>query len=351
MAKSDSRFKPAEKGCGSGSMAYLKNGREALSQVDDRPLWWRIHVRGADRRVVSVNNLDAPSGRFIPFADAATGGQFIWKNTPVAGVPGTLDVTVTVRLESGSSLARFRIAVANHLENASLWDIHFPYVNHLGYPGQSDVLVPSTHSMMVNGELHRAATGILYASYLGAPYVDYPGGGFPIGHMSATIGDNSVVYVGCHDPLGNTKGYGWKIEEGLRFHVPPPHMASPGKDYQQEWDYCIGPMDGDWFDAAVFTALGRLSSRGVPRAGYGIALTCRVRSWRFRIGATPMARGRVTASRQSRRTPKRPLWTSNSRPPAGLFDPSALAYDVQRDEMLRRNEKSIEVTGLPLGIQ
>src|SRR5262249_48376494 len=116
--------------------------------------------------------------------------------------------------------------------------------------GESDVLVPSTHSMMVHGELHRGATGRLYASYLGAPYVDYPGGGFPIGHMSVTIGDNSVFYIGCHDPDANMKGYGWTMEEGLRFHVRPPNMTRPGESYRQTWDHVVGPLPGDWFDAA-----------------------------------------------------------------------------------------------------
>lgn len=345
------RFKPAEKGFSLGSMVFLKNGREALSRVDDRPKWWQVDVRTADRRVVTMSNTDAPPGRFVPFEDKATGGQFVWDNVKVPSATGALAVTVTVRLVPGSPLARFRIAVDNRLEKASLWDVHFPYVNHLGCPGQSDVMVPSTHSMMVHGELHRGATGRMYASYLGAPYVDYPGGGFPIGHLSASIGDNTVVYVGCHDPKGSTKGYGWNMDEGLRFHVPPPNMSQPVVGYEQDWDYVIGPIEGDWFDAArlyrewatkqFWCAKGRLWDRKVqPRTFFEVPWWGDPQ-WPgagYRDQAFPDDARASTVDKQFQ-------------PPAGQFDPNARDYDVQRDEMLRRNELAVKTYGLPLGIQ
>ncbi len=350
------RFKPAAKGFGLGSLVYVKNGREALSKVDDRPRWWKIDVRTPARQVVSVSNLDASPGTFSAFDDPSTGGRFLWDKVSLPGVPGTLSVAVTVRLEPGSSLARMRIAVTNRLEQAALWDVHFPYINHLGYPGQSDVLVPSTYSMMVQGELHRAVpadgpAGRLYASYLGAPYVDYPGGGFPIGHMSATIGDNTVVYVGCHDPAGNTKGYGWQMGEVLRFHVPPAGMGTPGVGYEQDWDFVIGPISGDWFDAVrvyrawairqSWCAKGPLADRqDQPREFFEVPYWGDPQ-WPvagYREQEFPLNAKAATLDKQFHPAP-------------GDFKPDALAYDVQRDEMLRRNTVAVTTYGLPLGIQ
>src|ERR1043166_546867 len=86
-------FKSAEKGFGLGSMTLVENGREVLSQVDDKTVWWAIDVRMPDGKMVTVDNVGAPMGKFMPFRDASTGGDFIWEKVPVAGDGGSLDVT------------------------------------------------------------------------------------------------------------------------------------------------------------------------------------------------------------------------------------------------------------------
>ena len=178
------KFKSPEKGLGLGSMVFLENGREALAQVDDNTKWWAIEVRRPDGSIVSADNLGAPAGRFIPAAEDDHGGKFIWEQVRIPGDEGSLEVTVTVRLDEGSSFARFRIEVANHLRIAGLWRIIFPQLNHLGYPGESDVMVPTTWSMMNQGELHRGATGTLHWAYAGRASMEYPSGSIPVQHLS-----------------------------------------------------------------------------------------------------------------------------------------------------------------------
>lgn len=343
------KFKSAEKGFGLGSMVFLANGRDAISQVDNDTKWWEVQVRLPDGKIVTLDNLGARTGAFEPFADRKTGGRFIWQNLRVPGDSGTIDVTVTVRLESGSSLARMRIQVANHLQAAGLWKINFPKINHLGYPGESDCMVPTTYTMMTTGELRRAATGVLYWAYAGSPAMEYPSGAMPIQHLSCSIGDDTVVYLGCHDGKGNTKGYGWIMEDGLTFHIWPENMSVPGASYDQDWDYVIGPMKGDWFDAArvyrawatqqLWCAKGRLEDRSDKSKEFFEVPYWGDPQWPssgFRQDLRPMDEPAAKLPRQFQ--------------PAS-FDPNARSYDVQAAEMTRRVERSVADYGLPLGIQ
>jgi len=342
-------FKPAERGFGLGSMVFRENGRDAISQVDDDTSWWSVEIRLPSGKIVSVNNLHAPPGTFTPFADRSTGGQFVWRDLAIPGDDGSIDVAVTVRLVAGSSLVRMRIDVTNRLRSAGLWRIVFPTVDHLGYPGESDCMVPTTHSLMTYGELHRAATGVLYWAYAGADAMEYPTGGMPIQHLSCSIGDGTVVYIGCHDGEGNTKGYGWIMEKGLTFHVFPENMGVPGASYHQDWDYVIGPMKGDWFDAArvyrnwaihqKWCARGRLEDRtDKPKEFFEV----------------PYWGDPQWPSAGFRETP-----ASDDDPASKLaaafrprnYDPNARAYDVQAQEMQRRVEKAMDTYGLPLGTQ
>ena len=344
------RFKSAEKGSGLGSLIFVPNQREALRAVDDRPPWWQIAVRTPAGEIRSISNVEAPPARFIPAADKTTGGRFEWQHVTIAGVEGYLDVTVSVA-------TRVRFVVG-------------PAANRSGQPsrrgqpvgrgvsrGQSSRLSrperragPFDFQHDGPRRIARGATGRLYPSYLGAPYVDYPGGGFPIGHMSCTIGDGTVVYVGCHDPSGSTKGYGWTIEDGLRFHVPPANMSVPKLDYRQDWDFVIGPMAGDWFVAALvyrdwatgqfWCAKGRLAERtDLPRSFFEVPY------W-----GDPIWPGRISGQRISARRQGRNRGSAVS--PAGrpIRSPGArLRRATPRDAAAQR--RGHETYGLPLGLQ
>ena len=344
-------FKSAEQGFGLGSMIFRANGREALSQVDAKTLWWTVEIRQPDAKIVTVTNLTAPPGKMVSQADPSEGADFVWTDIPVPQDGGTIDVTASVRLVKGSSFARMRIKVANHLKQAGLWEVEYPSLNHLGYPNESDCAVPTTFSMMNQGELQRRAHGPLSCYYLGKSVSEYPSGSVPIQHLSCSIGDNTVIYIGFEDGHANQKGYRWTMEEGLFFYLTPPDATKPGVDYVQDWDYVIGPMHGDWFDAAgvyrawatkqFWCAKGPLEKRtDMPRSFFEVPY------WADAVWppAGDLAQD-IPANQKASELPT--MW----RPGDNKFDPNALAYDVHSKEMKYRVAKAIKTLGLPLGVQ
>ena len=79
----------------------------------------------------------------------------------------------------------------------------------------------------------------------------WPSGAMPIQHLSASIGSDTVVYIGWHDGQAYPKGYNFTIEDRLACFAYPENMVDEGVSYRQDYDILIGPMPGDWFTAAT----------------------------------------------------------------------------------------------------
>jgi len=235
-------------GYGLRSLRDLTNAMECISAAATVRDIWNLQVRRPDDAYMLL----ASSGYTAsdPNIYFESGGQTMvvqlhWPGITVSGDAGNLAVTVSIRCDVDEPLLRLRIEVENNLVSAGLWRVYFPIIDRLGYPGQSDVCAPATSQAPSIGELRRAATGDM-------SYWDntYPGSTWATQFVSVSCGPDSTVYIGCHDGYSNFKGWDYDLATRFYIYVYPGDMTVPGADYVQDWDVYLGPIGGDWFDAA-----------------------------------------------------------------------------------------------------
>ena len=245
---------PLEKGAGITSLYCFATRREAISEVSEKPVLWKLFARRPNGRSKTVSNKNCglvPTIETMQIAQGDLRAILTWKGVKAPETTGDMDVKVTITLPKDSSIPHWHIAVANRMKGAVLARATFPMVEHLGFPGESDALVHSTYSMMTQGELHRRAQGLMNGLYGNdRETFMWPSGAFPIQHISVSIGSDTVVYVGWHDGQGYPKAYVYDLDEGLTCFVYPENTGDEGVSYDQDYDTLIGPMPGDWFTAA-----------------------------------------------------------------------------------------------------
>ncbi len=247
---------PPSAGAGIRSLYCLTTGRESISEVIAKPSLWRIwfrRTRGDQRQSISnVQTTVTPTVNTDLTADGALLTTLTWQSVKIDDLAGDFDVVATVRLDSGDPLPAWRIAVRNRVAGAVLDRVEYPIVDRLGYPGESDALCHSTFSMMTVGELHRRADERLNWCYLGDTESNvYPSGSFPIQHVSTSVGSDTVVYVGWHDPESRPKGYLWDAGQSFTPWVYPENSGDEGIAFESSFDTLLGPMPGDWFTAVA----------------------------------------------------------------------------------------------------
>lgn len=242
-------------GAGIQSLYCLTTGREAIDKAHVKPVLWRLELRRPDGTVSTLSNVQAgvvPTVKMDAMNDGGVSATVTWGKIATPGTQGDMDVVVTIKLPADSALAHWHIEVQNRLKGAVLAKVLFPIIPNLGYAGESDALVHTTWSMMRQGELIRHARGLLNWLYMGDIETSlYPSGSFPIQHISTSIGSDTVVYIGWHDGQAYPKGYTYDVDNALTCWNYPENSGDEGVSYSQPYETVIGPMRGDWFDAAA----------------------------------------------------------------------------------------------------
>jgi len=177
-----------------------------------------------------------------------------WENLPVADEADALDVEVVVTLRAGDRLSRWRINVANRSRTYGLWSVVFPLFDVKAIGNR-----PETNAWAM-GRARGAVTK--------DPFSSSPSRSFDIGtnsgcHWPGTFNlqfqalhDDSGqgTYLATHDGGGHKKTFYFTpfkdrlaIEYKVRHY--PANMGYAAEDFRMPYDACIGPFQGDWYDA------------------------------------------------------------------------------------------------------
>jgi len=166
--------------------------------------------------------------------------QLKWDGIRVPDTPGALHAIVTVRLHSQDGLTYWRAKVAGHLPQAGIAQVRCPVVSRLGYPNEVDVCYAWGSQ---RGVMRRATDQPTRGTY--------PSSQWSLQHFSISFGPRSVLYAACHDPDSHVKSFYVKPGHESYLSAYAPNTGVLGNStYEQPYEVAIGPMSGDWFDAA-----------------------------------------------------------------------------------------------------
>ena len=166
--------------------------------------------------------------------------EFNFKDISVPDANGVLKFIATVQLGADDPLTRWRCAVDGQLSSAGISQVRCPVLSNLGYQGENDFMYA-----------WGSQRGIYKPRDTAVSMGVYPKSQWAIQHFSISFGTESVLYVACHDPDSYVKSFKWNpgSEMFLSAYVPNTGVKGTAK-YQQPYDCVIGPMQGDWYDAA-----------------------------------------------------------------------------------------------------
>ncbi|MBN1344324.1 MAG: hypothetical protein JXQ73_16675 [Phycisphaerae bacterium] len=220
----------------------LTHGRDFVGpkQKPDVPLW-RIKLRRQDGKEFSIDSRIA--GKPLPKMQFANEGnvtvELTWPPCPVPDCQGSIAPRIVLTLGPKEPTLSARLSIDNQLTDAGPWEIQFPIIAPLGRPGRIDVAVP------------RGNWGLLTTALAGGTGGHYPSGNWPMQYLSVTDGP-STLYLADHHPRCRTKNFALQAGGEFRFIIPPPDMGKPGADFVMDSDVVVGPIVGDWLDAARY---------------------------------------------------------------------------------------------------
>lgn len=254
----------------------------------DVPLW-EITLRSSDGKNKSVVKPDAAPAVKFDVTNSKLAIRLTWEKLRAKGISGMLDVEAVGTLPADDSVVRWRINVTNHLQRAGLWRVFFPVIGNPGYAGESDVCsgtLRNPHQGL--GDLMRRCDGPLSHTYMGKLVErKYPGTGVQL--MSISCGPATAIYIACCDGDGYSKGWGGSLNDKFEIFAYPEGTAQPGINYSQSYDILLGPMRGDWFDAAKryrkwalkqkWCKAGPIAARNIPEKFKQIDFVIRTSLW------------------------------------------------------------------------
>ncbi|HDY66045.1 MAG TPA: hypothetical protein ENH84_07440 [Phycisphaerae bacterium] len=168
-----------------------------------------------------------------------------WRGIDVRENKGAMDVEVTVTLRAGDPLSYWRINIRNRSGKYGIERVRFPIV-HLAPIGKAE------------DDL------LLYPRYRGG-LIDKP---FKDGHNDMEFyphnfnmqfqalynkKTNSGVYLGTFDPAASFMCFEFRRSDNAILWRPthfPPNITFASEDFNLPYDCVIGPLQGDWYDAA-----------------------------------------------------------------------------------------------------
>ena len=236
--------------------------------------FWRLILRrdrGRDPTEVAVTSSSGArvSSRLLGGADSRT-LRLRWEGLAVADEPNVLDVEVAIAVAARDALSRWRIRVANRSRAYGLWKVAFPRVelvplasgpkkNYFAFGKSRGVVVPNPFHCPT-----RSSFGI------GAAYGCFWPGTLNMQFQALYSEAGRGLYMATHDGGGHRKVFyfaPYPDEEVIRHSVEhcPANMGYAGEDYEMPYDFCMGPFEGDWYDACQIYRNWALGQRWCER--------------------------------------------------------------------------------------
>ena len=238
-------------------------GEEFLIQPATRSqtLLWQLTLRrdkGRDKAglVVASNSGAEVSSKLEREASGMT-LRLRWAGLDIADEADALDVEVSVTLKEGDPFSRWRINVTNRSKTYGLWHVSFPIVKLRpirGEPQKNFLTVPWGRGILVPNPFSNLPPSGKLAGGLSGNWGEYPA--YPrVMQFQALYHESGVgLYLALDDGEGYRKFFGFTPDpapEALKYTAThcPANMGFPAEDYRMTYDACIGPFQGDWYDA------------------------------------------------------------------------------------------------------
>lgn len=245
------------------SRAYdVKAGADLLhpSMLIRPESMWKLILRrdqGRDDAQIEVDSRAAKRAtRTVERSGQAQTLRLNWYGLPVRKETNALDVEVSVTVQAGDPLSRWRIHVTNRSTTYGLWDVVFPFWQFAPIGGRSE-----TNALVLPRSRGSVAKD---------PFNTSPARTFGFGANSGcwwpgtynmqfhALYDNLLgrgAYFSTYDDTGARKQFFLDVfpeKKMLAYRIShtPNHRGDAAKDYHTTFDTCLGPFRGDWYDAA-----------------------------------------------------------------------------------------------------
>ncbi len=243
------------------SIRDLSSGHGFILSPAPRPLLWRILLRDAAGKTLTVDN--AQQKPPATEANDSDHVQFTWDKATIPGDTGYLKVQVDGDLKPGDSIAHLRIRASVKSPRYSIWQVDFPVISSLADPTRANVAVP------------RSNWGVLYHHQDSLLNGTYPSASWPMEFLLVNEGDNGL-YLAAEDPKGWFKEFNFIPGKEFALTTFAENMGVLRNSMDNPYPFAIGVYHGDWLAGCKvyrawalqqpWTSKGKLERRkDVPR--------------------------------------------------------------------------------------
>lgn len=164
-----------------------------------------------------------------------------WENLRIPDMAkGYLNVAVTVQVPLRDGVTLWRGSVNGELPQAGIVQFRCPVLPAFGYQNEVDVAYAWGSQ---RGVLKRGDASVTEGKF--------PTSQWALQHSSVSFGPDMVVYFSAHDPLACSKYFRIATGGELQQSAFVPNTGVMGNAaYEQPYDVAVGPIDGNWYDAA-----------------------------------------------------------------------------------------------------
>ena len=217
---------------GFAAIDVVKDPHSFLRNPAERPLAWRLVLRSANGKEVTVDNTQAaqPTVQRQPGALALR-----WIEVPVGEEKAVLNVEFLCRLGERDGGALLSLTVENKSTEFGLWNVQFPVIAPLSQAGAADVC------------MSRGNWGERYAKAADKITGEYPSHNLPM-QFTLLHEQDFGLYLAAHDAGAMYKRF--EIQPGGEFVVStrPPDMGVPGNKWAAPYAFALDVYRGDWME-------------------------------------------------------------------------------------------------------
>jgi|GEM_PF-2980179 len=226
-------FKVTDKVADLRAIYHVANDHQFLRwMIGTRPMWEIGTIGGSKWGPVFNSTEPAPLTKVVNQDDKGVELKLAWQRDEP-----TVNVTVTCKLAAGDNLSHWTIDVDGKDDKLGIAEVAFPLVRGIGKTEKQ------SHDFLA----YPHKSGWLYVDPgKRANFAEHPRMQF----MGYYTDDNSGLYIGTHDPTGNTKKVEALADSGTlaaSFIYQLAYANVPG--HRTQLPAVLGVYDGDWYDA------------------------------------------------------------------------------------------------------
>ncbi|MBQ0104974.1 MAG: hypothetical protein KBT47_02935 [Armatimonadetes bacterium] len=231
-------------------ISNLKTGKNMIVRPKAEDSLWMIEVRKGTDEATKLE-LFPENADFMNVTKSKDTLKMVWENVKKGDMDNGFDVYATCRIKGIDSF--WNIKIKTHSKDYSIWSVKYPNVTCIDAK-DANVTYP-LYGGMFDTNFHG------YYEYA------YPSIWYPMQWTFVTKGD-TTLYMAAQDTKGKLKYFSGGDCGGQQmiFYVrnTPEYMGEAGHDYDQEYDFVLSPIEGDWYDAAKKCRKWGIDSKFIP---------------------------------------------------------------------------------------